>query len=324
MSERLDPAPDFDPLMYELIVIGCGPAGLAATLFAARQRMKVAVIGKEIGGQAIHSTHVENYLGFEGIAGEGLVERFERQLAEHFVEFIRDEVATVGYQSGCYELETNQGAFIRTRSVILATGMIPNRLGVPGELELTGHGVSYFADHYGPTAHDKNVLVIGGGNSGLQAVQEVAPVAGKVRVLTRGGWTGDPDRITAVQKFANVTMLPPASIQRIEGEEVVERVAIKYAEDESEETLDIDLIFVEIGFRPASALVSHLTGVNDRGEIIVDRENQTDSPGLFAAGDCTSGTGKEIAIATGDGARAALSAKRFVRMRGWEPEDGSD
>ncbi len=201
--------------------------------------------------------------------------------------------------------------------MIFATGMMPNRLGVPGEQKLTGHGVSYFADHYGPTAHGKNVLVIGGGNSGLQAVQEVAPVAGQIHVLTRGGWTGDPDRVTAVGKFANVTMLPPATILRIERDENVERVVIKLAEDESERALDIDLIFVEIGFRPATGLISHLTELNDRGEVIVDRENQTDSPRLFAAGDCTSGTGKEISIATGDGARAALSAKRFVRSRGW-------
>ncbi len=318
MSQEIAPGADFDPLMYELIVVGCGPAGLAATLFAVRQRMKVAVIGEEIGGQAIHSTHVENYLGFEGIAGESLVERFERQLAEEFVEFIRDKVARVEYGPGCYELETTHGAFIRARAVIFATGMMANRLGVPGEQELTGHGVSYFADHYGPTAHAKNVLVIGGGNSGLQAVQEVAPVAGQVHVLTRGGWTGDPDRVTAVQKFANVSMLPPATVQRIEGEEEVERVVVKYADDGSEETLEIDLIFVEIGFRPATALISHLAELNDRGEVIVDRENETGSPGLFAAGDCTSGTGKEITIATGDGARAALAAKRFVRSRGWE------
>ncbi len=92
--------------MYELIVVSCGPAGLTATVFTVRQRMKVAVTGKEVGGQAIHSTHVENYLGFEGIASEGLVERFEKQLAEQFVEFIRDEVAKIEYGTGCYELET--------------------------------------------------------------------------------------------------------------------------------------------------------------------------------------------------------------------------
>ena len=187
MSQAVDPGADFDPLMYEVIVVGCGPAGLAATLFAVRQRMKVAVIGKEIGGQAIHSTHVENYLGFEGIAGEGLVERFEKQLAEQFVEFIRDEIAKIDYGPGCYEFETTQGAFIRARVVIFATGMMPNRLGVPGEQKFTGHGVSYFTDHYGPTAPGKNVLVIGGWHSGLQAVQEVAPVAGQIHVLTQGG-----------------------------------------------------------------------------------------------------------------------------------------
>ncbi len=188
------------------------------------------------------------------------------------------------------------------RAVILATGMTPNRLGVLGEAELIGNGVSYFADNYGPTTHDKNVLVVGGDNSGLQAVQEVAPVAARVHVLTRGGWTGDPDRITAAQEFDNVEMLPAATVQRIEGDERVERVVIALAEDDTEQTLDIDLIFVEIGFRPATAIVKDLVELNDHGEVIGDRENLTGIPGLFAAG---------------DGARAALSAKRFVRPGDW-------
>jgi NADH-dependent peroxiredoxin subunit F len=306
-----------DPLMYELVVIGCGPAGLAAAFFAVRQRMRVAVVGRELGGQAIHSTHVENYLGFDAIAGEALVERFAHQLAEQFVEFLQDDVERIEQHGDHLHLALHGGADMKARTVILATGMAPNRLGVPGEVELTGHGVSYFADHYGPTAHDQNVLVIGGGNSGLQAVQEVAPVAASVQVLTRGGWTGDPDRITAVQKFANVEMLAPAAVRRIEGDGRVERVVIAPTDSDAEQTLPIDLIFVEIGFRPATAIVKDLVELNDHGEVIVDRENLTRVPGLFAAGDCTSGTGKEIAIATGDGARAALSAKRFVRSRSW-------
>ena len=309
-----------DPMMYELVVVGCGPAGLAAAFFAVRQRMRVAVVGREIGGQAIHSVHVENYLGFDGIAGEALVERFARQLAEQFVEFFQDDVDRLDHRGDRFELGLRSGAVMTARAVILATGMTPNRLGVPGEVELIGNGVSYFADHYGPTAHDKNVLVVGGGNSGLQAVQEVAPVAARVHVLTRGGWTGDPDRITAVQKFDNVEMLPPATVRRIEGEDHVERVVIALADEDDEQTLAIDLIFVEIGFRPATGIVKDLAELNDHGEVIVDRENLTRVPGLFAAGDCTSGTGKEIAIATGDGARAALSAKRFVRSRAWVPE----
>lgn len=319
MTHIPDAGSSVDPMMYEVVVIGCGPAGLAATFFAVRQRMRVAVVGREIGGQAIHSTHVENYLGFNGIAGEALVQRFEHQLAEQFVQFFQDDVVRLDHHPSHFDLELSNGAIMSSRSIIVATGMAPNRLGVPGEIELTGYGVSYFADHYGPTAHDKNILVVGGGNSGLQAVQEVAPVAAKVHVLTRGGWTGDPDRITAVEKFANVEMLPAATVQRIEGEGSVERVVIALADDGTEQTLGIDLIFVEIGFRPATAFVKDLVELNDHGEMIVDRENLTRVPGLFAAGDCTSGTGKEIAIATGDGARAALSAKRYVRLASWSP-----
>ncbi len=127
----------------------------------------------------------------------------------------------------------------------MASGMIPNRLGVPGESKFTNRGVSYYADNYGPTAYDKNVLVVGGGNSALQAVLEVALIARKVQAITRSGWTGEPDKIDAVGKFNNVEMLPPSNIVRIEGGEVVESVIIETADDGQQQSLDIDLIFVQ-------------------------------------------------------------------------------
>ena len=306
-----------DPLMRELAIVGAGPAGLAAALFATNQRINTVLIAAEVGGQALHSTHVENYMGFERIAGAELVERFETQLHEHFVEYMVDNASKLLHRGRHFELELKSGAVFQSRCVILATGMTPNQLRVPGENQFINRGVSYFADHYGPTAHGKNVLVAGGGNSGLQAVLEVASVAAGVKVVTRHGWTGDPDKIAAVSKFDNLEMLESWNVVRLEGDDRLRSVVVAQAGGD-ERTLPIDLVFVEIGFRPNTDLVKGLAELNERGEVIVSRENETNVPGLFAAGDCTTGLGKEIAVAVGDGARAALSAKRFIRRRGWQ------
>lgn len=306
-----------NPLMYELVVIGAGPAGLAAALFAAGQRIKVVVVAPEVGGQALHSTHVANYMGFDQIAGSRLVERFEQQIREYYIQHIADAVARLQHPSDSFDLALEGGGSVQARSVVVASGMIPNRLSVPGESEFTNLGVSYYADNYGPTAHDKNVLVVGGGNSALQAVLEVAPIARKVQAITRSGWTGEPAKIDAVNQFDNVEMLPPSNVVRIEGRGVVEAVVVEAVEDGELRSLPIDLVFVQIGFHPSTQCAGHLVKLNDRREIIVGRDNATDVPGIFGAGDCTEGIGKEIAVADGDGARAALSAKSFIRSRTW-------
>ena len=305
------------PLMYELVVVGAGPAGLSAALFAVGQRIKTVVVSAEVGGQALHSTHVENYMGFEHIGGAMLVERFEQQLRDYFIEHVSDDVSLIRRPADYFDIDLKGQGSLQSRSVIVASGMVPNTLGAPGEVEFTGRGVSYYADNYGPTAHDKNVLVVGGGNSALQAVLEVSPIARKVMAITRSGWTGEPGKIDAVSKFENVEMLPPCNVQRIEGDEHVESVVVSPSDGGEPYSLDVDLVFVQIGFHPSTEYVSDMAKLNDRREIIVGRDNGTNVTGLFAVGDCTEGVGKEIAVAVGDGARAALSAKSFIRSKAW-------
>ena len=141
------------PLMYELVVVGAGPAGLSAALFAVGQRIKTVVVSAEVGGQALHSTHVENYMGFEHIGGAMLVERFEQQLRDYFIEHVSDDVSLIRRPADYFDIDLKGQGSLQSRSVIVASGMVPNTLGAPGEVEFTGRGVSYYADKlrsYGP------------------------------------------------------------------------------------------------------------------------------------------------------------------------------
>ncbi len=298
---------------YELIIIGGGPAGLTAAVYAAKLRVDTFVLLQDLGGQAIDSTKIENYMGFDFITGPELVHKFKNQLIHsNYVDHKIAEVEKIEKTPEGFRVTTSDLASYLTKALVVATGMTRRKLRVPGEEEFQRQGVFYGNIQDLSFVQGKDVVVIGGGNSAIQIVDNLCTVAAKTYLVARK-FEADPAVMKNSDGFAAAEKFEGWKIERLDGDRSgLREVQIRKAATSETATLPAAGLFIAIGLHPNSALVSTLTQLNERGEVIINPDCSTDIPGLFAAGDVTNAYGKRIVIASGDGARAALAAKQYI------------
>ncbi len=312
--------------MYDTIIIGAGAAGLTAAIYAIRREMKILVISRDIGGQILWTNEIENYPGFSSVTGFDLIEKMKKQTIDLGVEIKEAEVQKIiRLPEGSFELYTGREKF-SARTVIVTMGLSPRRLAVPGEIELSGKGVTYCATCDGPFFKNKTVAVIGGGNSALDAAELMSKIATKVYLIHRSGeFRAFESLVDDVKSRSNVEILLNTQIKEIGGESRVERVVITDSISGVDRELALEGIFVEIGRIASTDIVAELADRNEQNKIIVNSKCETKTPGLFAAGDVTDSEFKQITVATGQGTIAALTAYQYLqRQKGLSTEVPQD
>jgi alkyl hydroperoxide reductase subunit F len=298
---------------YDLVIIGAGPAGLTAAVYAAIQKINTFLITKNIGGQAIESSNVKNYLGFDFISGKELVNKFEHQfLHKHYLKHKIDEVLKISKTGNGFEIITVKGEKIGTKSIIIASGMKSRKLGIPGEQSLLRRGVSYSMVQDMDLFNDMDVVVIGGGNSGIQTTNDLKGIAKQISLISDLELSGDAEEIANIRKANNIRILKYHTVTEIFGKERVEGVMVRSKSDSRTERIPCSGVFIQIGFMPNTEFCRDLLDLNSKGEIKVNKDCSTGVEGIFACGDVTDLREKRIIIAAGDGAKAALKARKFL------------
>lgn len=301
--------------LYDILIIGGGPAGLNAALYSKRKGANVGIITKDVGGQVVDTSVVENYLGYSSISGEGLMKKFVEHVKDLDVpiaEYSTVESLKVSDDLSIKEVILSDGSSYRAKSIILATGSKPRKLNVPGEVEFTGKGVAYCAICDGPLFADTEVIVAGGGNSAVEAAIDLAKIASKVTIVHRSQFRADKILIDQLNKLDNVEVHLNTQIQEVFGEKIISGVKVLDKSTEEVYTIPANGIFVEIGYLPNNDPFKELIKLNERGEIIVDKYGETNIKGIFAAGDSTDTPYKQIIMSAADGAKCALSANDYL------------
>jgi len=299
--------------MSDLIIIGAGPAGITAAVYAARKNMSILVITKDIGGQAAISGDVENYTGYQFITGPELSIKFEEHMRKYNVEVKENEEVVKFAKKGSTFVVTSSKADYETKTIIVASGKRSRELNVPGEKEFKNKGLTYCATCDGPLFAQKEVAVIGGGNSALDAALQLMNIAKKVYIVNiNPELKGDAIMREKVRADNKVTIFNNSQVTAVSGDKMVNGLKIK--REGNEEALSVGGVFVEIGLIPNSEFAKTLDR-NKFGEIKVNSRNETDIPGIFAAGDVTDVPEKQIVIACGEGSKASLSAFKYLAMR---------
>lgn len=296
--------------MYDLIIIGAGPAGITAAVYAARKRLEFLVITGDIGGQTAWSGDIENYTGYQFITGPDLTAKFEEHMRKYNVTVKeREEVVEVRKTLGAIKVRTAKGAY-ESKTAIIASGKVSRQLGVPGEREFKNRGLTYCATCDGPLFSGKEVAVVGGGNSALDAALQLMRIAKHVYVVNKTPRLGgDAIMREKVEKSGIVTVMNDARVTSVLGDKMVRAIKVDMAGKEEE--ISVQGVFVEIGLVPNSTFAKDIKK-NEYGEIVVNCRNETDIPGIFAAGDVTDVPEKQIIIAAGEGSKAALAAFKYL------------
>lgn len=302
------------PKNYDLIIIGAGPAGLSAAIYASRRNLSTLVITKQVGGLMIMTHQVENYPGFNEISGYDLMEKFKDQAKHLNVEFEFGEAQKISKEKNQFEVLLDNGKKFIGNSVLLAFGLSHRQLNVPGERELSGKGVNYCATCDGPLYRNKTVAVVGGGNSALDAALYLAGLAKKVYLINRTDqFRAESEMLKRARELSNVEIYCDTQISQIKGDKKVSGVEIYNSlKPELKEELDVEGVFIEIGYQPRTDWLKSFIDISPSGEIIVDQNGNTSVEGIFAAGDCTNNKYKQIVIAAGDGAKASLEAYKYI------------
>lgn len=302
--------------MYDLIIIGSGPAGLSAAIYGKRAGLKLAVVEKNpmSGGQVLTTYEVDNYLGLPGINGFDMGMKFREHAQEMGVEFTEATVTGITHQSDKKIVHTDQGD-LEARALILATGANHAKLGIPGEEELSGIGVSYCATCDGAFFRNRTVAVIGGGDVALEDTIYLARFCQKVYLIhRRDQFRGAQILQDEVKKLSNVEILYHYVAKKIEGNEMVEAIWLEDVKTGEEKKLSVDGVFVAVGIHPNTELFGELVSCDDAGYIIAGEDGTTDKEGVFVAGDLRRKPLRQIVTAVSDGANAAVSAGSYLNQ----------
>jgi alkyl hydroperoxide reductase subunit F len=300
-------------MLYDVIIIGSGPAGMTAAIYSARKGLKTLVLAKDVGGQLNISAELENYLGYASIDAPTLITHFEDHVERFDItRVVGEEVVNLDVTEKIKMVATQAGNRYQGRTVIIASGKYPRPLGVLGEQRLLGKGVAYCATCDAPFYKDKVVAVVGGGNAALEAAAELQRWATHVYLIVRSTTTADDILVDRVTRMDQVEVLLGYETLEILGEQHVSGVRVQSRADGSARTLAIQGVFVEIGLLPNTAFAMDVLALNDQGEIVVDCQTNTGVPGVFAAGDATNVRDKQVIIAAGEGAKAALRAHDYL------------
>jgi thioredoxin reductase (NADPH) len=299
---------------YDVIIIGGGPAGLTAGIYTSRARLKTLLIERgAIGGQAVNAWAIENYPGFkDGVNGVDLTLAMHEQATKFGAETLYDEVTGIAVKGEQKTVETAQGTF-STRAIIVAGGSERQKLGVPGEAEFTGKGVSYCATCDGAFFKDKTVAVVGGGNSAVTEALELTKFASKVILIhRRNELRATKIMQEKVMSDPKINILWVTVVDEIKGDKFVNAIKLRNVNIGETTDMSIDGVFVSVGSQPATGYLKGVVQLDNVGAIIANDKLETNVPGIFAAGDIRSGSIRQVVGATGDGAVAAVNAGKYI------------
>ena len=300
--------------LYDVTVIGTGPAATSAAIYAVRKGLNVAMIGVKVGGQVLDTNDIENIIGTTTTTGAKYAESLEKHMKEYPIAFKDGHLVKEVRKDGKDKiLLTDDGKEYRTKTVIVATGAKHRHLGIPGEEEFTGKGVHFCTTCDGPFYKGLDVTIVGGGNSGVEAALDMSGIAKSVTLIEfMPELKADQVLQDKLAERENITVHKNTATKEVKGTEFVEKIV--YANRDTNEDIEVkmDGLFIEIGLSANTSVVEGVVERNKIGEIIIDENNMTSEKGIFAAGDCTTVKHKQIVIAVGEGAKAALSAFNYL------------
>lgn len=297
--------------MYDLIIVGGGPAGLTAAIYAIRKRLDVLLVSEDLGGKTNYHLELPELESYLIIRGVETVNRFRREL--EYLNFARrmEKVEYISQQNNTFSVRLGNGDVLEAKSVIIATGTRQQKMRVPGEREYMSRGLCYSAISYAPLFIDKKTVVIGDGDLALRSAAELATVADHVHIVGPTAAALATPLGKKLKDSSNVTILEGYSVTKVLGNGYAERIVVADPEG-NESDIPADGTFVEMGLMPNSAMVADLVNIDEQGFIEVDCQNQTTVPGVFAAGDVTSIFAEQVLVAVGEGVKAALSAYDYL------------
>ncbi len=297
--------------MYDLIVVGGGPAGLTATIYAIRKRLNVLMVTMDLGGKTNYRLALPWIQDYQVIRGLEIVNKFKSEL--EYLDFARhmEPVEQISKQEDHFIVSTRGGGELATKSVIVATGTKQQRLNVPGEKEFIMRGLCYSALSYAPLFIDRNTIVIGDGELALRSAAELATVAKHVNIVCASGEIFTTPLGMKLKAAENVTTLEGYKVTKIKGDDFAKSVILHDPKGQESE-LTIDGIFIEMSLVPNTSIVEGLVHLDEQGRIKIDCGNHTNVPGLFAAGDVTNTYAEQVLVAVGEGAKASLSAYEYL------------
>lgn len=295
-------------MMYDLVIVGAGPAGMTSAIYSARQKLKTLIISKDFGGQmAQKAVEIENYPGFEKITGFDLISKMENQVKN--VDVVREKVIEVKKENDIFFLKTEGDKVFQSKVVIIATGAEPRRLNVLGEVNYLGRGVSYCSTCDGPLFKNKEVAIIGGGDAGFETAIFMKNYASKIYILEQE--ESVKASIDNQKKASGIEVITSARLKEIKGDNFVNQIVFELSG--KEETLDVKGVFIQAGYVPEASFLGDLVELNEKKEIIVNFETfETKTRGLFAVGDVNCGKVKQIVVACGQGATAVIHGYKYI------------
>lgn len=306
-----------ESVLYDHLVIGGGPAGYNAALYAFRKGLSTAIIAKRLGGQLLNTSSVDNYLGIAQISGEGLNEAFINHLKQFEVPMLEDVSITKIEKSGSlFKVHLDNKQTLKAKTILLSSGSNPRRLDIPGEATFSDKGVAYCAICDAPLFKDKVVIIAGGGNSAVEASLDVAKWASKVIVVHRSEFRADKILVDQMLSHQKITVFKQTQILEIFGDTRMKGIRVLDKSSSQQRNIEADGLFVEIGNIPSSDLVKDLVSLSETGHVLVDPHQRTSLPGLYAAGDVCESPYKQIIIAVAQGATAALAASEYINQLG--------
>lgn len=300
--------------MYDLIIIGAGPAGLSAAVYAARAELDFIVIEGSMmqGGQILTTYDVDNYLGLPGIGGFDMGMKFAEHAKKLGVSFVTENVVSMEVQGDVKSVKTDKNTY-ETKTIIIATGAVHKKAGIPGEAEFTGKGVSYCATCDGAFFKNKVTAVVGGGDVAVEDALYLSRVCGKVYLIhRRDEFRAAKSLVKKARETDNIEFVLESVVEKIEGENKVRSINIRSKKSATIKTLEVDGVFFAVGMQPVTAFVDKNIEMNEAGYIIAGEDCATNIPGVYAAGDIRTKQLRQIITAAADGANAVTSVEKYI------------
>lgn len=302
-------------MVYDVVIIGAGAAGLSAALYASRAKLKLLVLDKDefSGSQIVYSNEVDNYLGIPQISGLEIMKKFKEHISSHLIEVQEEKVEKLNLKDDQIEIELENGNHILTHAVILATGAEHNQLNVPGENEFIGNGVSYCAICDGIFYANKEVAVIGGGDTALEEALYLSNICSKVYLIhRRNELRGSQIYQERIKEKANIEFIGETVVEDISGENKISYIECRNVNSDERKKLDVEGVFIAIGMKPVTEILGELLEVDEEGYIKADESGVTNIAGIFVAGDIRTKPLRQLITAVSDGANCIYSVERYL------------